>query len=84
MFLTDFGKSAYLNIALLDDREISKVGIVFSVYVPLTRPLMVKSPSVFTEFKFPAYCAGTKANRFLKDEVGVLKLISYNCPSSTN
>ena len=82
MFCTALGKSANLNMALFDVISILNFGIVVSVNLPFTIPETLKSPSVLTSFKFAAYASGTKPKKFLNEEVGVLKLKSYNCPSS--
>ena len=47
----------------------SNAGIVESDNVPFTIPVTSKFPSVFIEFKLPAYCLGKSAKAFLNDEI---------------
>ena len=78
MFFTDFGKSGYLNIALFEAILMLNLGILVSVNVPFTFPFTVKSPEVCTLLISPEYASGTNPKKFLKDEVGVLNVKSYN------
>ena len=48
IFLMAFGKSGYLNMALLEAIFTSNFGIVVSVNFPFTFPFTVKSPEVST------------------------------------
>ena len=54
IFSTDFGRSGYLNEALFDAMARLNLGIVLSLYNPFAKPDTLKSPVVFTVFRFPA------------------------------